>query len=67
MEAEEESRVKVEAGFDPAKIRLTGNVAGAAPFNGTLIHKGWQVNQLTLPKLAEGHDVSVLAAAEVEL
>ncbi len=31
------------------------------------MHRGWRVSQITLPRLAEGHDVRVLAPAEVEL
>ncbi len=41
--------------------------AGLPPFTGTLMHRGWRVSQITLPRLAEGHDVRVLAPAEVEL
>lgn len=63
----ENSRVTVKAGFDPSTLRLTGNIVGKAPFNGTLIHRGWQVTDIRLPKLAEHHNVKVVAAAEVEL
>jgi len=55
------------AGFDAATVRLTGNVVGQPPFTGTLMHRGWRVAEIKLPKLAEGHDVRVLAPAEVEL
>jgi hypothetical protein len=54
-------------GFDAGAVRLTGNITGAAPFTGTLIHKGWQVTNIRLPKLTQGHDATILAAAEVEL
>lgn len=64
---QEGSRLTLAAGFDPATVRLTGNVVGQPPFTGTLMHRGWQVAQITLPKLAEGHDVRILAPAEVEL
>lgn len=63
----EESRVTLTAGFNAAEVRLTGNVTGQAPFTGTLIHRGWKAAEVRLPKIAEGHDVSVIAAAEVEL
>lgn len=63
----EGSRVVLEAGFDAASVRLTGNVVGQPPFRGTLSHRGWHVTATRLPKLAEGHDASVLAPAEVEL
>jgi len=31
------------------------------------MHRGWRVVQVRLPKLVEGHDVAILAPAEVEL
>lgn len=60
-------RLTLPAGFDATAVRLTGSVVGQPPFTGTLMHRGWRVRQITLPKLAEGHDVRVLAPAEVEL
>ena len=65
--AQEESSITVPAGFNPAEYRLTGNVVGEAPFNGTLIHRGWQVTKSNLPKIAKGHNTSIIAPAEVEL
>lgn len=63
----EGARLTLQAGFNAAEVRLTGNVVGQPPFAGTLMHRGWRVAQVKLPKLAEGHDVRVLAPAEVEL
>ncbi len=63
----EGARLTLAAGFDPAAVRLTGNVVGQPPFTGTLMHRGWRVAEIKLPRLAEGHDVRVLAPAEVEL
>ncbi|HEX5698542.1 MAG TPA: DUF2760 domain-containing protein [Rhodoferax sp.] len=63
----EGSRLTLPAGFDARAMRLTGNVVGQAPFTGTLCHRGWRIAETRLPKLAEGHDVRVLAQAEVEL
>ncbi|SFG83899.1 protein of unknown function [Neptunomonas qingdaonensis] len=64
---EEESRLTLESGFDASQVRLTGNVVGSAPFTGTLVHRGWKATQVRLPQLAKGHDVRILAPAEVEL
>lgn len=64
---QEGSRVTLNKGFDAASFRLTGNIVGEAPFTGTLVHKGWQVTELHLPKLTEGHNAKIIAAAEVEL
>ena len=63
----EGARLTLPAGFDATAVRVTGNVVGQPPFTGTLMHRGWRVAEVRLPKVAEGHDVRVLAAAEVEL
>jgi hypothetical protein len=63
----EGSLITVPAGFDAHSIRLTGNVLGQAPFQGSLAHAGWRAAQVNLPKLAAGIDASLLAPAEVEL
>lgn len=63
----EGSRIALDDGFDARSIRMTGNVVGQAPFRGTLSHRGWRATEIRLPKLADGHDASVLAQAEVEL
>lgn len=63
----EESAISLPTGFNASEVRLTGNVVGEAPFNGTLIHKGWKVSETKLPKITEGHDTSIVAPAEVEL
>jgi hypothetical protein len=63
----EGSRVSVPKGFSPSEVRLTGNVLGEPPFTGTLTHGGWRVKRIALPQLSEGHELSVLAPAEVEL
>jgi len=63
----EGSRITLAEGFDAAAVRLTGNVVGKAPFTGSLSHRGWKVSDTRLPKLAAGHDASIVAQAEVEL
>jgi hypothetical protein len=63
----EGSRLTLPQGFDARAVRLTGNVVGQAPFTGQLSHRGWRATEVRLPKLAEGHDATVLAQAEVEL
>ena len=66
-DAAEGSRLTLQPGFDANAFRLTGNISGVAPFTGTLVHKGWQVTDLNLPKLTQGHNPRIIAAAEVEL
>ena len=60
--------VTVPPDFDPAAVRLTGNVAGSPPFRGVLKHHGWRVKAVHLPALPATRDeASVLAPAEVEI
>lgn len=66
-EEQEETRITLAEGFDATAVRLTGNVIGQAPFTGTLVHRGWRVTEVRLPKLAEGHDARIIAPAEIEL
>jgi hypothetical protein len=63
----EGNKITLAEGFDAASVRLTGNIVGSAPFTGTLVHKGWQVTDVRLPKLTQSHNASIIASAEVEL
>ena len=66
----EDARVRIDPGFDPRGIRLTGNVVGEPPYSGTLRHRGWRVREVKLPELVRGEvelDLSVVAPAEVEV
>jgi hypothetical protein len=68
IEGAEEQPVTVQADFDPAAVRLVGNVNGAPPFRGTLKHHGWRVRSVHLPLLPVARDdSSVLSPAEVEI
>jgi hypothetical protein len=62
----EDDTVTVPAGFDPASIRLTGNVHGNPPFTGTLRHAGWRVRSVAIPA-RPGLDPKIIAPAEVEI
>jgi hypothetical protein len=59
--------VALEPGFDPNRIKLTGNVGGGAPLKGVLRHRGWQATDVHLPKVVDRAGVLVLCPAEVEL
>jgi len=63
----EGTRVTLAEGFDASAVRLTGHVVGQAPFNGNLVHRGWRVTETRLPQVVAGHDLTILAPAEVEL
>ncbi len=67
LNSEEDQPVTVQVGFDPAAIKLIGNVKGEPPVRGVLRHKGWRVKQVNLPPLPQGAGRLVVAQAEVEL
>jgi hypothetical protein len=67
LNSEEDQPVTVQAGFDPAAIKLIGNVVGQPPVRGLLRHKGWRVKEVNLPPLPRGDGRMVVAPAEVEL
>lgn len=67
LSQQEETPVTIEAGFDPSRVRLIGNVTGEPPFRGVLKHHGWRARNVSVPRAPEGHDALVIAPAEVEL
>jgi hypothetical protein len=67
LNSEEDQPVTVQGGFDPAAIKLIGNVTGEPPIRGVLRHKGWHVKEVNLPPLPQGSGRMVIAPAEVEL
>ena len=67
LNSEEDQPVTVQPGFDPATIKLIGNVAGEPPVRGVLRHKGWRVKEVNLPPLPQAAGRMVVALAEVEL
>jgi hypothetical protein len=67
MDAEEGRPTVVDAGFDPAQIKLVGSVAGRPPYKGVIRHRGWRAAKIELPPLADGAGRTVIAPAEVEV
>ena len=63
----EGANVTVERGFDPAAVRVTGNVRGEPPYHGVLRHPGWRSAAFRLPETTGSHDHTILAPAEVEV
>ena len=66
---EEGASVSIPEGYDAGLYRLTGNLSGNAPFKGTLVHKGWKVTSVNLPKVIapDSGDLPALAPAQVEV
>ena len=68
MPGEEGASVSVDREFDPASVRLLGNVSGEPPYRGTLKHHGWRVAAARVPAVPNARDgAAILAPAEVEL
>ena len=67
LDSDEDQLLTVPAGFDPAAIKLVGNVTGEPPFRGLLRHRGWRVAEVNLPSLPQGTGRAIVAPAEVEL
>ncbi len=64
----EGAALEVPTGFDAASIRLTGQVAGAPPYRGTLVHPGWVATRCELPEwTGKAEGALVVAPAEVEV
>lgn len=58
--------METPASFDPAEFRLTGNVAGEAPFRGSVAHHGWKATRCDVPQWS-GKKSAELVVAPVEL
>jgi hypothetical protein len=67
MAMPEGSSVRIEQGYDPARVRLTGQVTGAPPYVGVLSHPGWEASRCELPEWTGPETSRVLAPAEVEI
>ena len=67
MPGSEGSPVTIEAGYDPSRITLTGTLGGAAPYKGTLRHRGWRVTAMALPERTAARDAGVVCPAEVDV
>lgn len=67
ISSEEDQPVTVPAGFDPASVKLVGNVVGEPPIKGLLRHRGWRVKEVSLPSLPPGAGREIVAPAEVEV
>lgn len=64
----EGASIEVPAGFDAAKVRLTGNVTGSGPYRGVIRHGGWEASKVELPEWTGGEESArVVAPAEVEV
>ena len=68
-EENEGSSVTIPVGYAADEYRLIGNIRGAGPFSGTLVHRGWKTEWVKLPRIlrADPDRLPTIAPAEVEL
>ncbi|MGA7454730.1 MAG: DUF2760 domain-containing protein [Rhodoplanes sp.] len=68
-EEDEGTKITIPTGYAPDDYRLVGKITGEAPFTGTLVHHGWRVEWVKLPRLlrASADRLPAIAPAEVEL
>jgi hypothetical protein len=68
MRAAEGDSIRVEKGYDPGRIRLTGQISGDPPYSGVVAHPGWEATRCDLPEWTGNPDAArVIAPAEVEV
>ena len=68
-EEREGSSVTIAVGYSADEYRLIGKISGAAPFSGTLVHRGWKTESVKLPRIVRvnADRLPTIAPAEVEL
>jgi hypothetical protein len=68
-EEDEGSSITIPVGYAADEYRLIGNIRGAGPFSGTLVHRGWKTEWVKLPRLVrvDPDRLPTIAPAEVEL
>ena len=67
VDSVEGTEIEVDEDYDPRQIRLTGNLSSRPPFKGSLVHPGWRIEGLRLPKFSENVRLDVISQAEVEV
>lgn len=67
-ESPEGATISVPETHRADEYRLTGKLSGQAPFNGSVVHRGWRTTATKLPKIVvpEG-ELPCIAPAEVEV
>jgi Domain of unknown function (DUF2760) len=68
-EENEGSSVTIPMGYAADEYRLIGNIRGAGPFSGRLVHRGWKTDWVKLPRIVrvDADRLPTIAPAEVQL
>ncbi len=67
LEENEGAAFVVTAGYDPLAIKVIGNVKGAPPYTGEVVHKGWKAHKKSLPKQLGDKTTEIICPAEIEI
>ena len=70
QKCQEGEKVTLDVGYDAAAHRLLGSVPERPPYHGKLLHPGWMVSKIKLPRvngITEKRPWPVLAPAEVQV
>jgi Domain of unknown function (DUF2760) len=67
---EEGAPMVLQQGYNAQAFRLLGNTPSQLPYKGTLLHRGWSLEKISLPRKVSSsqgqHGKVVLAPAEIE-
>ena len=67
-ESAEGTTISVPETHRADEYRLTGKLSGLAPFNGTVVHRGWRTSNTKLPQIVvPDGELPCIAPAEVEV
>lgn len=66
-EEAEGTHIQILKGFNPAEIKLVGNIKGEPPFQGIVIHPGWRAHKHSLPKRTGETPAEIICPAEIEI
>ncbi|QDT37785.1 DUF2760 domain-containing protein [Stratiformator vulcanicus] len=68
VDQEDGTEVPLGESYDPATMRLVGNVTGETPPSGRLTHHGWAASKVEIPKWSGDEAAAkIIAPAEVEV
>lgn len=67
LEEGEGREVVVPSGYNPHEMKVVGQVKGAPPYKGRLVHRGWRAHKRSLPKQVGSGGGEVLHPAEIEV
>jgi hypothetical protein len=63
-------KIRIPDDADMSDFRLVGRVKDEPPYEGTLLHRGWQTDKIDMPRISAHRKVAgprVIAPAEIEL